>query len=132
MRSIALALAAALLAACGEQTTDTPRDGGDQPRYEATTTVLEDADGPRLCMGVILDSLPPQCEGVPVRGWSWRSVHGEDSQAGVTWGEFHVIGFYDGSSFDLIEAGPPRPNVEGDPGFEPPCPEPEGGWTSID
>jgi hypothetical protein len=125
-------LGAVLLTACAEPQTATPPGDTAQRRYEATTFVLEDDEGAKLCLGGVLESLPPQCDGVPVRGWSWDGVKGEDSQAGVSWGEFHVVGSYDGSTFDLISAGPPRPSVEEEHQFKPPCPEPEGGWTSVD
>jgi hypothetical protein len=133
MRFLALAVVGAvLLTACAEPQTATSPDDGDHRRYETTTTVLEDAKGARLCLGVVLDSLPPQCDGVPVRGWNWSGVEGEESRADVTWGEFHVIGSYDGSTFDLVEAGPPRSSVEEEPQFKPPCPEPEDGWSNVD
>ena len=136
MRWIALTLSSVvLLAACAEP----PSGGGDSPGagdetlYEATTTVLEDAEGVVLCLGVVMDSLPPQCGGVPVLDWNWRDVEGEDSQGGVTWGEFHVVGAYDGTAFTSIEAGPPKPypDEDGDQ-FAPPCPEPQGGWVDVD
>jgi hypothetical protein len=102
--------------------------------YEATTTVLEaPGSGPMLCLGPMLLSLPPQCGDVPVTGWSWKAVEGEESAAGVTWGTFHVVGTYDGESFTLVDVGPPRPQEEPDADlFEPPCPEPDGGWVVTD
>lgn len=136
MRFLALALSTVVLAACADQTSGTNDPGGTpigEPRYEATTTVLEDADGARLCLGGVMDSLPPQCGGVPVLGWSWRDVDGEESRSGVTWGDFHVIGTYDGTRFTLFDAGPPQPypDEDGDQ-FAPPCPEPQGGWVDVD
>ena len=125
-----------LLAACADQTSGTSATSGTpigDPRYEATTTVLEDADGARLCLGGVLDSLPPQCGGVPVAGWSWGDVEGEESRSGVTWGDFHVIGTYDGTTFTLVDPGPPQPNPDEDGDqFAPPCPEPQGGWVDVD
>lgn len=131
----------ALLGACADETglsvgTSTSTSAGTtagEPRYEATTTVLEDADGPELCLGGVLDSLPPQCGGVPVDGWSWADVDGEESVGGTTWGEFQVVGTYDGERFTLIDAGAPEPYPaeEGDR-FAVPCHEPQGGWIDID
>ncbi|MGI8615839.1 MAG: hypothetical protein ACR2L4_03510 [Actinomycetota bacterium] len=68
-----------------------------------------------------------------VHGWSWNDVDGEETASGVTWGEFHVVGTYDGSSFRVEQVEPPqaREPDDGDP-FETPCPEPAGGWTDVD
>lgn len=100
-------------------------------RYEANATVLDDGDGPELCLGGIDESLPPQCSGMPIHGWSWDAIEGEQIASGVTWDEFHVVGAYDGSSFTIERADPPEavsPD-DGDP-FATPCPEPADGWTS--
>ncbi len=105
MRLVAVALPlVVLLGACAEQ--PDPSNGGnetagttvDEPRYEATTMVLEDADGPQLCLGGVMESLPPQCGGIPVEDWNWADVDGEESVRGVTWGEFHVMGTFDGTA----------------------------------
>ena len=101
-----------------------------EQRYEANGTVLDDGGGPELCLGGVAESLPPQCGGMQIHGWSWDAVEGEQRAGGVTWGDFHVVGTYDGSSFRVEQAGPPRSvPEEGDP-FATPCPEPAGGWTS--
>jgi hypothetical protein len=140
MRLVAVALPlVALLGACAEQ--QDPSNGAhetagttvDDPRYEATTTVLEDADGPQLCLGGVMESLPPQCGGIPVEGWNWADVDGEESVRGVTWGEFHVVGTFDGRRFTLLGAGPPKPApVDDGDGIVAPCPEPPGGWVDVD
>lgn len=112
-----------------------PAAAPDEPTlYEATATVLEADEGPMLCLGAVLESLPPQCGDVPIEGWSWDTVEGEESHEGVTWGAFHVVGAYDGETFTVAEAGPPRPAPDpgGEVSFEPPCPEPEGGWVAGD
>jgi hypothetical protein len=102
--------------------------------YEANTTVLESREhGPELCLGGVAESYPPQCGGVPIANWDWSLVDGEESASGTTWGAFHVVGRYDGSTFTVTDAGAyrqPSPE-EGDP-FAAPCPEPEGGWTAPD
>lgn len=103
-------------------------------RYQTDSMVLDDPGRPPvLCLGGVADSLPPQCDGIPIADWDWEAVDGEQSAAGSTWGEFHVVGTYDGETFTLLEAGPPRPaeQVEGDP-VDTPCAEPEGGWSSPD
>ena len=102
--------------------------------YEATGTVLESRDhGPELCVGVVLDSLPPQCDGVPLDDWDWDGVGDEESRAGTTWGSYHVTGFFEGERFGVVGVGPPHDegNEAGDP-IGTPCPEPEGGWTPSD
>jgi hypothetical protein len=60
-------------------------------------------------------------------------VDGEESASGTTWGQFHVVGRYDGTDFTVTNAGPYRqpPPDDGDP-FAAPCREPEGGWIATD
>ncbi|MGH2746561.1 MAG: hypothetical protein ACRDKB_01385 [Actinomycetota bacterium] len=87
-----------------------------------------------LCLGVILDSLPPQCGDVPITNWSWNDVDGEEQVAGTTWGEYHVVGTFDGESFTVTEVGPPRrsPSEDNEDAIDTPCPEPDGGWQASD
>lgn len=132
-----LVLASVLLlsVSCAERPPAGPGGSvGGSSEHEADTTVLESPDhGPMLCLGGIADSYPPQCGDVPISNWDWGSVEGEESVSGTTWGSFHVVGTYNGTSFTLIEAGPfqPSPREDGDP-VDTPCPEPEGGWVSVD
>jgi hypothetical protein len=86
-----------------------------------------------LCLGGGLDSLPPQCGDVPISNWDWDQVDGEERLSGVTWGEYHVVGTYDGSTFTVLDVGSPQASAEepGDP-FAAPCPEPDGGWFAPD
>lgn len=119
-------------------------DGPDRPppraepdteqRYEATAFVLESEEhGPMLCLGVLLQSLPPQCGDVPITNWSWEEVPGEEALSGTTWGRYHLVGTYDGESFRVMETGPPQPEPGDDGGqIDTPCPEPEGGWVASD
>jgi hypothetical protein len=103
--------------------------------YEASATVLDDADGPKLCLGGVAESLPPQCAGLPLAGWDWAAVEGEQSASGTTWGDFHVVGTFDGETFTVTESGP-YDRGAADRGserdFSTPCPEPDGGWTAVD
>lgn len=108
--------------------------GADEPRYQANAMVLQWQGQPaRLCLGSILESLPPQCGDVPIPNWDWDAVEGEDRMSGTRWGEFHVVGTYDGETFTVVEAGPPRrqPNDPSDD-IVSACPEPEGGWSAPD
>lgn len=97
--------------------------------YEANATVLESNGRPMLCLGVVLGSLPPQCGDVPLVGWDWSRVDGEEMTGGVTWGAFHVVGSFDGTTLTVTDAGP----VAGEPkrSDEIPlrCETPVGGWT---
>jgi hypothetical protein len=134
---LALALAVALAAgACGgdagtatggpRAATGPPRTAASPTVYEGTFTVMETPPrGPELCT-FVLDSLPPQCHGLPVVGWDWDAVDGEESAGAVRWGEWHVTGTYDGERFTL--SAPPRvpdpPSPRGTPDFSPACDRP--------
>ena len=103
-------------------------------------TVLESpGHGPQLCLGGVLLSLPPQGGGPPVSNWDWSAVPGQESLHGTTWGDYTVIGTYDGHAFTMTR--PPRSGRQGgarpdpDPLEAPlgtPCPEPPGGWRVLD
>jgi hypothetical protein len=112
--------------ACGdpEEATEPAAPPEDQ-RYEASLTVLESPDhGPELCYGVA-DSLPPQCGGLPIDGWDWSAVEAE-SASGTTWGDYHVVGTFDGERFTLTEPpGAPRPSEPDAHDFSPGCDDPE-------
>ncbi len=127
-----------LAAACGEQrSAPAPAASPTDTLYETTATVIEPpGDEPELCLGTVMESLPPQCEGLPLEGWDWAEVEDEEVDGGTTWGEFHVTGSYDGTTFAVAEAGPPERGApeapeEEDP-YQTPCPEPPGGWSVVD
>jgi hypothetical protein len=146
MKALALLPLVLALAACGAATPEsvktTPESVDAAPAvgapllYEAGTMVLEDdSHGPELCLGGSLDSLPPQCGGPPVANWDWSAVEGEETRAGTTWGDFHVVGTYDGETFTLVEAGAPEPMQavdEPEDEFDAACDEPAGGWVVPD
>lgn len=103
-------------------------------------TVLESpTHGPELCLNGLMLSLPPQGGGPAVVNWDWSAVDGYESLNGTTWGDYTVVGTYDGSTFTMTR--PPRPgqqadgdlstDEEPDP-FGTPCPEPSGGWRVLD
>lgn len=105
--------------------------------YEVDASVIDSPEhGPLLC-NFVLDSLPPQCGGpkVPVVGWDWMNVEGEESRRGTTWGEYHVTGSWDGTRLTLTTSPEPmrRPTSEVDPAdtFNSPCPTPAGGWRVV-
>ncbi len=136
--SVALGMLGAIAAACADappsrEGTSGP-SGADDPevRYRATATVIDDGErGPVLCVGGVADSLPPQCSGVPLVGWDWNAVAGEESASGQRWGDYRVVGTYDGERFAVSEVSPGRW-----PPSEPidwmPCDEPADGWISPD
>lgn len=58
-------------------------------QVEFPTTVIDSGDGPVLCIGGVLDSLPPQCSGpiaagLDMDGWS-------EEMGGVRWGDRSVV-----------------------------------------
>lgn len=108
---------------------------------QAPVTVLDDGDGPELCLGGVAESLPPQCGGPRLRGWDWAELDGHFEEAhGVRWGDFHVVGSYDGGGHDgvvTVEEVTPASEWGGEPpsydeGSSTPCPEPAGGWQVVD
>lgn len=137
-----------LISACGtaERTAggsgttgeEPPTTSAPQPEptglYEGNGMVLEAKErGPELCLGGVLESLPPQCSGVPLLGWDWRSVDGEERAGGTTWGSYHVVGRYDGETFTVTEVGPYEQGSDfgTNPDFSAPCPAPTGGWEAF-
>jgi hypothetical protein len=146
MRALLMAaLLPALVAACGSGDTGAgPGAGGSSVTMpvvdpaellEGSGTVLDDGSGPQLCLGGVAESYPPQCSGIALAGWDWDAVDGEESAAGTTWGEFHVVGTFDGETFTVARAGPYDPGAVADGGerdFTTPCTEPKGGWVAED
>lgn len=102
-------------AACASPVTATPADTTEPDvarHYQVTATVLEDRKhGPQLC-GAVAESLPPQCGGPDIIGWDWETVPSE-SAAGTRWGDYTMVGTWDGERFTLVE--PARPAGEQDP-----------------
>lgn len=64
-----------------------------------TGTVLDDGSGAKLCLGPIMESYPPQCHGITLAGWDWGAVSGFETAGDVRWGQYAVIGSYDGEIF---------------------------------
>ncbi len=102
--------------------------------YEFYGTVLDKAGaGPQLCT-VVAESLPPQCEGVPVNGLDWADIPWAETAGDTTWAEARLVGTFDGETFTLTRppAEPePAEAIDEDP-FATPCPEPAGGWVVTD
>ena len=68
-------------------------------------TVLDDGDGPELCLGPVAESYPPQCGGPAVDGFDFGGV-GVERASGVTWGSYALIGTYDGTTFTVTDSTP--------------------------
>lgn len=136
-RSSLLVLAVLLTAACGSGDRSVLTAAGDEPVLHTGGGTVLQASGadPELCLGGVAESLPPQCSGVPLVGWDWAQVNGEEEAAGTTWGEYTVTGRYDGTSLTITErpvvGTQPRADSDEDP-FATPCPEPAGGWRVQD
>jgi hypothetical protein len=87
-------------------------NGDDDERFDVIATVLETAGrGAQVCTGGIAASYPPQCSGRPIAGWSWDDVDGEQSVGGTTWGEYRLVGTWDGERVTLDER-PTTPRYE--------------------
>ncbi|MGI8675915.1 MAG: hypothetical protein ACR2JT_03170 [Nocardioidaceae bacterium] len=148
MCAVGVAALGILLAGCGDEAgrVDSGNDGpfvaghssrslvpaGYDGRFRTSATVLESpAHGPQLCH-YVLDSLPPQCEGLNIAGWEWAAVRHESAN-GTRWGEYTVVGTYDGKTFTLTEpaTGPSWPRDPGGDHLVTPCPEPDGGWQPV-
>ncbi|HCU79463.1 MAG TPA: hypothetical protein DGU37_13415, partial [Microbacterium sp.] len=61
-----------------------------------TGTVLDVAGDVTLCLGPIAESYPPQCNGLPVKDWSWEGVDGFEESGDTRWGTYAVFGTFDG------------------------------------
>lgn len=73
-------------------------------------TVIEVPGGtPQLCLGPVRESYPPQCEGIPLVGWSWAEHPAEQTSTGgpaTSWGSYAVTGTFDGRSLTVTAAVP--------------------------
>ena len=119
-------------AATGELPSSIPVPEG-EVATRGPVTVLDDGDGAELCLGGVAESLPPQCGGPSIVGWDWANHDGDyEDVRGVRWGDFVVIGIFDGSTVTPNEVVPAdeyeAPPAEDAP-HETTCREPAGGWV---
>lgn len=133
-RSLTLGLLVVAATACADPTSNPLSSSGSEPTaYQGNVFVLDEPDRePTACFGAIADSLPPQCRGIPILGWDWSAVEGEETASNTTWGSFHVVATYDRQMLNVLEAGPPTTQRSHRDPVDTPCPDPEGGWTSPD
>lgn len=72
-------------------------------RVIGTGTVLDVGGEPRLCLGIVAESYPPQCSGLPLDGWTWDGVDGSESSGDTTWGTYAVYGTFDGERYAVTD-----------------------------
>lgn len=58
--------------------------------------VIDVTGSANLCAGIVLESLPPQCDGIPLVNLFWDGVDGGESLSGTRWGLYAVQGTFDG------------------------------------
>jgi hypothetical protein len=103
--------------------------------YEVDNTVQQNGTHPPvLCLGPQLASGGSICGGIPIAGWDWATVTGWLKANGITQGDYHLVGTFDGTTFTPTEpptaAHAPAPQKRRS--YEPPCPTPNGGWVAVD
>lgn len=98
-----------------------PPDG----RVLGVGMVIDVAGEAKLCDGQIMESYPPQCNGIPIDGWTWEGLDGFETSGDTRWGSYAVYGTYDGARvtrtdepimlalFDPIAPADPTGGVEG-------------------
>jgi hypothetical protein len=118
MRALIAVACLVVVAACGTETTDSATDGGGATTPEMPTEipaadgpvvglglVIDQDDGPELCLGPVAESYPPQCQGLPVEDWDWADHRGDfDDAGGVRFGTFAVTGGFDGTTLTYESA----------------------------
>ena len=132
-----LAFMGMVLVACGQAPVEGPGPAASSDPdqlYEATGMVIQTPQqDPQLCLGAVAESYPPQCQGIPLTGWSWDDVDGEERASGTTWGTFQVVGTYDGEIFTIEDATKPESqDRESEDSIDTPCSEPADGWSIPD
>jgi hypothetical protein len=94
-----------------------------QLRTRTQATVLDPggAGGPELCLGPVSESFPPQCSGIPLLGWDWAEQpgHSFETRRGARWGQFVVIGTFDGQTMTASSAAPAGDRTGGPDVLEP-------------
>ena len=86
----------------GEAPTPVPEG---EVRTSGLVMVLDDGDGPEMCLAGVAESYPPQCGGPGLADFDWGDV-GSEEASGVRWGSYALTGTYDGSTFTVTDAIP--------------------------
>ena len=129
---LAVTLASLILAAAGCGSESVVAIGEPVPAAERPTSIpaasgpvtgmgtVIGGDEPKLCLGAVAESWPPQCSGFPILGWDWSAVKGTfDTNGTIKWGSYVVTGTWDGATFTLT--GPAQSAATYDP-MMPPSP----------
>ena len=114
MRAFVALATLLLVTACGADSGDTATDptapmptaipAADGP-VTGLGTVIDHGGEPQFCLGPVAESYPPQCQGLPLAGWSWDEHRGEfDNASGVRFGSFAVTGTFDGTTLTAQDA----------------------------
>ncbi len=121
MRSLVAVMSMLVLAACGADSAVVASDGSgsappmptEVPAADGTVVglglVLDgSADGAiGFCLGPVAESYPPQCDGMPLKGWSWTDHEGDyDDANGTKFGTFAITGTFDGTTMTAQSAVP--------------------------
>lgn len=141
LRAVSLVATTGLLAACAQTTAD-PRSTSPSSSLStamptsvpaakgevtALAMVIEEDDGPRVCLGGVQESLPPQCDGPRLEGFQWSDVT-SDEASGVEWAEpVRVTGTWDGTTLTLTApaADEERPDTTAGPAPRTTCDDAE-------
>lgn len=94
--------AAAADASSGEVPRPVPEG---EVRTSGLVMVLDDGDGPEMCLGAVAESYPPQCGGPALVDFDWGDV-GSEQASGVQWGSYALTGTFDGETFTVTDAIP--------------------------
>ncbi|MGM7678195.1 hypothetical protein [Microbacterium sp. A94] len=103
--------------------------------------VIERGDRVQLCLGGVLQSIPPGCaDGIDLVGWDWDTVpSGYDEVGDTRWGEYLVTGTYDDAAHTFtvasVSEGVDAASLDSASDvlmFSTPCAEPVNGWQIID
>src|SRR6478609_5643921 len=74
-------------------------------RTSGLVTVIDEGDGPEMCLGAVAESYPPQCGGPALADFDWGDA-GSEEASGVRWGSYALTGTFDGSTFTVTDAIP--------------------------
>lgn len=74
-------------------------------RTTGLVTVIDAGEGPKVCLGAVATSSPPQCDGPAAADFAWGEVGAEEA-GGVTWGQYALTGTFDGTTFTVTDSVP--------------------------
>ena len=74
-------------------------------RTSGLVMVIDEGDGPELCLGAVAESYPPQCGGPALTDFDWGDA-GSEEASGVRWGSYALTGTFDGTTFTVTDAIP--------------------------